>query len=64
MLAFLAATLAVSMPPWVLPALHRMAISHAELLQYHAACESPSLRLKSACLRWLRPWRPGAVRAG
>lgn len=62
MLAFLATTLSVSLPAWVLPALHKMAISHSELLQYHQACESLSLRMKSACLRWLGPLIPGAAR--
>jgi hypothetical protein len=64
MLAFLDEALAVSAPPWVLPALHKMAISHSELLQFHQACESVTLRLKSACLRWLSPFRTGAARGG
>jgi hypothetical protein len=63
MLAFLQARLSVALPPWVLPALHRMAISHGELLQYHQACESLPLRVKSTCLRWLFPLLPGRARA-
>jgi hypothetical protein len=62
MLAVLQETLSVILPEWVLPALHKMAISHAELLQYHQACESPQLRLKSRCLRWLIPFLPEEVR--
>jgi hypothetical protein len=62
MLAFLQETLSATPPAWVLPALHKMAISHAELLQYHQACESPQLRLKSRCLRWLLPFLPGDAR--
>jgi hypothetical protein len=62
MLAVLRDTLSVTVPEWVLPALHKMAISHAELLQYHQACESPQLRLKSRCLRWLIPFLPEEVR--
>ena len=64
MLAFLQAKLSIVLPPWVLPALHKMAISHAELLQYYRACESLPLRLKSTCLRWLLPLRRVHVRAG
>jgi hypothetical protein len=63
MLAFLQARLSVALPPWVLPALHRMAISHGELLQYHQACESLPLRVKATCLRWLFPLLPGRARA-
>jgi Uncharacterised nucleotidyltransferase len=59
MLAFLQAKLSIGVPSWVLPALHKMAISHGELLQYYQACDSPSLRLKSTCLRWLSPLRRG-----
>jgi hypothetical protein len=62
MLAVLQETLSVILPEWVLPALHKMAISHAELLQYHQACESPQLRLKSRCLRWLIPFLSEEVR--
>ncbi len=62
MLAFLQETLSAALPAWVLPALHKMAISHAELLQYYQACESPQLRLKSRCLRWLVPLLPGETR--
>lgn len=62
MLAFLQATLSVVLPPWVLPGLHKMAISHGELLQYHRACETLPLRLKSACLRWLHPLLPAGSR--
>jgi hypothetical protein len=62
MLAFLQAKLAVALPPWVLPSLHRMAISHAELLQYRRGCDRVPLRLKSTCLRWIRPWLPGRGR--
>ena len=61
MLAILQATLSVELPPWVLPALHRMAISHAELLRYSRACETLPLRLKSTCLRWLQPLRRGGT---
>jgi hypothetical protein len=64
MLTFLTATLAVSLPSWVLPALRKMAISHGELLQYHRACDSLPLRVKAACLRWISPFRPGAARDG
>ena len=63
MLEFLQARLFVALPPWVLPALHKMAISHAELLQYHQACESLPLRLKSTCLRRLLPLLPRRARA-
>jgi hypothetical protein len=62
MLAFLQAKLSIALPPWVLPSLHKMAISHAELLQYPQGCESMPLRLKSTCLRWLLPWLPGHAR--
>jgi hypothetical protein len=62
MLALLQETLSVALPVWVLPALYKMAISHAELLQYYQACESPQLRLKSRCLRWLTPLLPGETR--
>jgi len=62
MLLFLETRLGVDLPPWVLPALRKMAISHGELLQYSRACESLPLRLKSACLRLL-PFRPGPARA-
>jgi hypothetical protein len=58
-LAFLQAALSIALPPWVLPSLHRMAISHTELLQYSQGCDSMPLRVKSTCLRWLRPWLPG-----
>lgn len=64
MLAFLQATLGVDLPAWVLPVLRKMAISHAELLQYHQACESLQLRVKSMCLRWLRPRLPLEARGG
>jgi hypothetical protein len=64
MLAFLQAELSIAPPPWVLPALHRMAISHAELLQYSRACESLPLRLKSTCLRLLLPLLSGHARDG
>ena len=58
MLGFLQTQLSVPVPPWVVPALHRMAISYAELIQYHQVCESLPLRLKSAWLRRLAPlWR-------
>jgi hypothetical protein len=59
LLGFLQTQLSAAVPPWVVPALHKMAISHAELLQYYRVCESLPLRLKSACLRWLPPWWPG-----
>ncbi|HEY3117918.1 MAG TPA: nucleotidyltransferase family protein [Chloroflexota bacterium] len=62
MLGFLQAKLSIALPPWVLPALHKMAISHAELLQYYRACESLPLRLKSKCLRWLLPLLPRQAR--
>jgi hypothetical protein len=62
MLALLQATLSVALPSWVLPALHKMAISHGELRQYYRACESLPLRLKSMCLRWLMPVLPGESR--
>jgi hypothetical protein len=62
MLAFLQSRLAAPVPPWVVPALHKMAISHGELLAYNAVCESLPLRLKSACLRWLLPLMPGPAR--
>ena len=55
MLAFLQTDLGVALPPWVLPSLHRMAISHVELVQYSRGCDSMPLRVKSRCLRWLRP---------
>ena len=58
MLAFLRTALGVDLPAWVLPALHKMAISHAELRQFHQACDTAPLRLKSLCLRWLMPVRP------
>jgi hypothetical protein len=64
MLAFLQAAMSAALPSWVLPALHKMAISHGELLQYHRACESLPLRLKSALLRGLRYLRPGKARGG
>jgi len=60
LLAFLQENLSVQIPSWVLPALHKMAISHFELLQYHRACDSLPLQLKSACLRGVQagtPWR-------
>ena len=63
MLGFLQAKLSVVLPPWVLPALHKMAISHAELLQYYRACESLPLRVKSTCLRRLLPLLPRQARA-
>lgn len=62
LLAFLQENLSVKLPPWVLPALHKMAISHFELLQYHDACDSLPLQFKSACLRALRSLRRGASR--
>ena len=62
LLAFLQTQLSAAIPPWVVPALHKMAISHAELLQYYQVCESLPLRLKSACLRRLLPWWPGRAR--
>ncbi len=64
LLAFLQAELSVELPPWVLPSLHKMAISHAELLQYSPGCESVPLRVKSTCLRWLLPWLPRQASAG
>ena len=64
MLAFLASTLSVPLPPWVLPALNKMAISHGELLQYPRACESLPLRAKSTCLRWFRHFRSGTEAEG
>ena len=63
MLEFLRSRLDVALPAWVLPSLHKMAISHGELLQYHQVCESLPLRLKSTCLRWLLPLLPGRARA-
>ena len=63
MLRFLKAQLSVPVPPWVVPALHKMAISYAELIQYHRVCESLPLRLKSACLRRLAPLWPRPARA-
>jgi len=62
LLAFLQESLSVELPSWVLPALHKMAISHCELLQYHRACDSLPLQFKSACLRALRPLRRGVTR--
>ncbi len=62
MLTFLSATLSVSLPSWVLPALGKMAISHGELLLYRRACDSLPLRVKSTCLRWLSSFRPRAAR--
>jgi hypothetical protein len=62
MLTVLQETLSLTLPEWVLPALYKMAISHGELLQYHQACESPQLRLKSRCLRWLIPFLSEEVR--
>ncbi|MGN6392448.1 MAG: nucleotidyltransferase family protein [Gemmatimonadales bacterium] len=63
MLLALQTRLGLELPSWVLPALRKMAISHGELLQYARACESFPLRLKSACLRWLLPFRSKAARA-
>ena len=62
MLAFLQEALSIAIPPWVLPSLHGMAISHAELLGYPRGCESMPLRLKSTCLRWLPPRLRGHAR--
>jgi hypothetical protein len=62
MLAVLQTRLAAPVPSWVVPALHKMAISHAELLEYHPVCEGLPLQLKSACLRWLLPLMPGPAR--
>jgi hypothetical protein len=62
MLAFLQADLAVTLPLWVLPSLHKMAISHAELLEFFQGCDSMPLRLKSRSLRWIRPWLTGHAR--
>jgi Uncharacterised nucleotidyltransferase len=63
MLGFLQAKLSVVLPPWVLPALYKMAISHAELFHYYRACESLPLRVKSTCLRRLLPLLPRYARA-
>jgi hypothetical protein len=62
LLTFLQTRLSAAVPPWVVPALHKMAISHAELIQYHRICESLPLRLKSACLRRLAPLLPRRAR--
>jgi hypothetical protein len=59
MLGFLQGTFCATLPSWVLPALHKMAISHFELLQYPEACESLALRFKSACLRLASQFRTG-----
>ena len=60
---------------WVVPALHKMAISHAELRQFHQACESaavavevpvPALaraRIAAVAGRKLRPVMPAPVGA-
>ncbi len=62
LLVFLQENLSVQLPSWILPALHKMAISHFELLHYHRACDSLPLQFKSACLRGLRPARRGMTR--
>jgi len=64
MLAILQETLDLSLPSWVLPALHKMAISHSELLQYHLACDSRALKFKSFCLRGLKSINDGDGHGG
>jgi hypothetical protein len=61
-LTFLETVLGLEFPPWVVPELRSMAISHGELLRYRQACETWPLKVKATCRRWLGPLFTGAAR--